>query len=459
MKRDLKSFNAALAAALGPKKLLVDPERMEDYAKDESDSGLFPPDVVAFAESAADVQAVFRLCSEHRVPVTPVAARTGKSGGSLCLQGGVALSLERMKAIKEINAEDLVVVTEPGVITQDLMKAVEEKGLFYPPDPNSLDMCTIGGNVAENAGGPRALKYGVTRDYVLGLEVVVPTGQILKIGHRSIKGVAGYDLTALFVGSEGTLGVVTEATLQLIPMPREIVTALITFENLVGAAQAVSAVLAAGILPRTLELLDEASVKAVDGKGFRFPAGTRAALLVEVDGNAQEPLFEEMTRVGEICEKFGVKETVVAQNEAQRREVWAARRQVSTALRSIKPLKVSEDIAVPRSKIPEMIERTHQIAKKHEVLVATYGHAGDGNLHANFLFSTPEERERVDRAVDEMLEVCIALKGTITGEHGVGYAKLELLPKEQGPELISLQKQLKKVFDPLNILNPGKMFL
>lgn len=451
-------FLQTLAAALGEKKLLRDPERLEDYSKDESDTGRFPPDVVVFAESTADVQAVFQLCREHRVPVTPCAARTGKSGGSVCVQGGIALSTERMKAIKEIALEDLVCVCEPGVVTQDLMKAVEEKGLFYPPDPNSLDMCTLGGNVAENAGGPRALKYGVTRDYVLGLEVVVPSGEVLKVGRRTIKGVAGYDLTALFVGSEGTLGIVTEITLQLIPLPREVVTALVTFETLDGAARAVNAVLAAGILPRTLELMDEMSVRAVDGKGFHFPAGTRAAVILEVDGGAAEPLLEEMGKAAEICEGFGVRETLVAQNEAQRRDLWAARRQVSTALRTIKPLKVSEDIAVPRSKIPEMIERTHALGRQHEVLVATYGHAGDGNLHANFLYQTAEERRRVDAAVHQMLRECIALGGTITGEHGVGLAKKEFLALEQAPELIALQKRLKQLFDPQGLLNPGKMF-
>ncbi|MBI5544048.1 MAG: FAD-binding protein, partial [Deltaproteobacteria bacterium] len=301
------AFLQALASAVGEKKLLRDADRLQDYSKDESDTGLYPPDVVCFAESAADVQAVLKLCSEHRVPVTPCAARTGKSGGSVPLQGGVALSTERMNRIKEISVEDLVCVAEPGVITEALMKAVEEKGLFFPPDPNSLDMCTLGGNVAENAGGPRALKYGVTRDYVLGLEVALPTGELLRMGRRTIKGVAGYDLTALMVGSEGTLGVVTEVTLQLIPLPREVVTALLTFETLNGAAQAVSAVLAAGILPRTLELMDEMSVRAVDGKGFHFPAGTKAAVILEVDGGSQEPLFEEMGRAAEICEAFGIK--------------------------------------------------------------------------------------------------------------------------------------------------------
>ena len=457
-KPDLIAFTRALTGSLGAGKLLLDREKLEPYAKDESDSGLFWPDLVCFAESAADVKEVFRLCTEFKVPVTPCAARSGKSGGSLPVEAGLALSLERMTRIKEISVEDLVAVCEPGVITGELMKAVEAQGLFFPPDPNSLDWCTIGGNVAENAGGPRALKYGVTRDYVLGLEVVVPTGEILKVGKRTIKGVAGYDLTGLFVGSEGTLGVVTECTLQLIPLPRHVVTALITFDTLHGAASAISAVLAAGILPRTLELLDGAAVTAVDGRGFRFPPGTRAAALVEVDGNAEEPLMEEMARLGEICVPFGVRETVIAQNEAQRRELWTARRMVSVALRQLKPFKISEDIVVPRSKIPAMVAKVQELGQRYGILVATYGHAGDGNLHANLLFADEEERRRCDAAVADLMTETIALGGTITGEHGVGLSKRGFIALEQSAELIDLQKRLKRFFDPAGILNPGKMF-
>jgi glycolate oxidase len=458
LSRDIDRFSSALSEAVGSSKVVLDPERFADYAKDESDSGRHLPDVLLFAESTSDVQAALRLCSAHGVPVTPCGARTGKSGGSVPIEGGLALSLERMKRIKEISVGDLVCVCEPGVVTGELMKAVEEKGLFYPPDPNSLETCTIGGNLAENSGGPRALKYGVTRDYVLGLEVVLPSGEALRVGHRSIKGVAGYDLTALFVGSEGTLGVITEATLQLLPKPREVMTALLVFDSLRGAAEAVSAMLASGILPRTLELMDSTAISAVDGKGFNFPAGTQAALILELDGDTLDPLFEQASRAEEICQPFGLKETLVAQNESERRGLWEARPQVSTALRTLKPLKVSDDIAVPRSRIAETIERIHEIGKRHGILVATYGHAGDGNLHANFLYGAPEERARVDLAVREMLEHTIALGGTITGEHGVGLAKRSLLPLEQGPGLIALQKSLKHLFDPQGILNPGKIF-
>jgi glycolate oxidase len=443
---------------VGPSKVWVDAPRIEPYSRDESDTGTFPPEAVAFVESAKDVVEVFRLCTLHQVPVTPVAARTGKSGGSLPVRRGLSLSAERMNHVKEISTEDLVCVTEPGVITGDLMKAVEEKGLFYPPDPNSLEMCTIGGNVAENSGGPRALKYGVTREYVLGLEVVMPTGEVLRVGKRTLKGVAGYDLTALIVGSEGTLGFVTEITLKLIPKPRHVITSLVIFDSLDRAAKAISAVLAAGVLPRTLELLDSNAIRAVDGRGFRFPPGAQAACIVEVDGNVEESLLSEMARVGEVCTAHGATETIVAQNEEQRRNLWAARRVVSTALRALKPMKISEDIAVPRSRIPDMVEVVQQLGRKYHLLVATYGHAGDGNLHANILFDNESERPMVDAAVGEMLRAAVQMRGTITGEHGVGIAKKDFMVMEQGAELVALQKRLKAFFDPHGILNPGKIF-
>jgi glycolate oxidase len=437
----------------------TDRETLEAYGKDESDTGEFPSDLVVLPRTTAEVQAVFRACQAIGCPVTPVGARSGKSGGSLPLHGGVSLSLERLNRIKEISVDDLICVTEPGVVTGELMKAVEAKGLFYPPDPNSLEFCSIGGNIAENAGGPRALKYGVTRDYVIGLEWVLPDGEVLRVGRRTIKGVAGYDLTGLFVGSEGTLGVATEITLQLIPLPRQVKTALIVFGSVLDAARAVSAVLAAGVLPRTLELMDDVSIQAIVHKGlFPFPPGSGAAILAEVDGNVDEGLLTELAAIGEICERHGATQTLVASSEEQRQKLWAARRVLSTALRSLKPYKISEDIAVPRSKIAETIEKLKAMGAELGLVVATYGHAGDGNLHANILFEGPHQRARVDEAVRRMLELTVALGGTITGEHGVGYAKRDFLALEQSPELIALQRRLKAFFDPSGLLNPGKIF-
>jgi glycolate oxidase len=448
----------ALTAGLSPAQLRRDDDTRATYGHDESDTGDFAPDWVAFPESTAQVSLVFRTCQALGVPVTPVAARSGKSGGSLPLLGGVSMSLERMNQIRSISAEDLIVVAQPGVITGELMKAVEAKGLFYPPDPNSLEFCSLGGNIAENAGGPRALKYGVTRDYVLGLEWVLPLGEVVRVGRQTIKGVAGYDLTGLFVGSEGTLGVATEITLQLLPLPRHVRTALIVFESVVDAAQAVTAVLGAGVLPRTLELLDDVSVRAVDGKGFSFPAGTGAAVLAEVDGMSEDALLGELAQVAEVCEAHGATQTLVAQNEEQRQKLWGARRTLSTALRALKPHKISEDIAVPRSRMAEVIRTLKAMGAEMGLTVATYGHAGDGNLHANILFDGPHERSKVDQAIERMLRLTVSVGGTITGEHGVGYAKREFLSLEQGPALIALQRSFKDLLDPKGLLNPGKIF-
>ncbi|MCP3161627.1 FAD-binding oxidoreductase [Myxococcus qinghaiensis] len=448
----------ALASILVEGQLRRDADTLAAYGRDESDSGVFPPDVVVFPESTAQVSAIFKACVAHGVPFTPCGARSGKSGGSLPLNGGVAVSLERMNRIHSISAEDLTAVVGPGVVTGDLMKAVEAQGLFYPPDPNSWEFCTLGGNVAENAGGPRALKYGVTRDYVIGLEWVLPDGEVLRVGRRTIKGVAGYDLVGLFVGSEGTLGVATEITLQLIPLPRKVLTALVVFPSVLDAARGVSAVLAAGILPRCLELIDDVALRAVDGRGFQFPEGAGSAVIAEVDGSNEEGLLEELSRLGDICAQQGATQTLVARDEGQREKLWAVRRVISPALRALKPHKISEDIVVPRSKIPEIISRLKTMGAELGLTVATYGHAGDGNLHANILYEGAHQRALVDEALRRMLVMTVELGGTITGEHGVGLAKREFLALEQSPALLELQRRLKAFFDPSGLLNPQKIF-
>ena len=459
---DARAVAAALEelrAALGAERVVADAERLEPYGRDEAGLGAHPPDLLVLARSAEEVKTVFAAASRHRVPVVPIGARSGKSGGSIALAGGIALSLERMDRILEIRAEDLTARVEPGVITGVFQEEVERQGLFYPPDPNSSDTCTLGGNVAENAGGPRALKYGVTREYVLGLEVVLPTGEILRTGRRTIKGVAGYDLTALIVGSEGTLGVVTEITLELLPRPRHVATALVVFRSVEDAARAVSRVLAAGVVPRCLELLDDVALQACARTApFKFPTDAGAAVLVETDGNEEEAVLAEIVRVAEAVQAEAFGEVIVAQNEAQRRDIWETRKKLSVNLRALHPLKLSEDIVVPRSRIADMVRKTREIGARYGLLVATYGHAGDGNLHANVLFDREEQRSRVEAAVGEVLRAAVDMGGTITGEHGVGLAKREYLEYEQGPQLIALQRRLKAVFDPLGILNPGKIF-
>ena len=464
----VRAGNRRVAAALatdlgrlvGAANVLTEPDRLLPYGHDESDLGDHVPEMVVRPRTAAEISGVLKLCGQAGVPVTPSAARSGKSGGCLPVRGGVVLSVERFDRILEIRREDLVGRAESGVVTGDYMKAVEGVGLFYPPDPASLAFCTLGGNVAENAGGPRALKYGVTREYILGLEVVLPTGEILRVGKQTIKGVAGFDLTALFVGSEGMLGVVTEITTKLLPLPREVQTALCLFPDGATASRAVSAVLAAGVLPRALEFIDDVAIaaSAVAKAPYQFPPGCGAALLAEVDGNVPEACAGEIERLGAICGSHGAIEVLLAQNDAQRRDLWETRRRVSINLKALHPLKISEDIAVPRSRIPDMVSEVQGIGRRLGLAVACYGHAGDGNLHANVLYDRPEERPRVDEAVGELLRAALRLGGTITGEHGVGLAKKEFLELEQGKDVVALQRRLKALFDPAGILNPGKMF-
>jgi glycolate oxidase len=430
----------------------------EQYETDESGYGRYPPQAVVQARNAQDVQAVLSYARPRKLPVVPWGRGSGKSGAALAERGGIVLSLEKMDRILEVSREDMVCVVEPGVILENLQKAVEAKGLFYPPDPNSQAMCSIGGNLAHNAGGPRALKYGVTRDYVLGVEAVLPTGELIKCGHRSWKGVAGYDLTQLLVGSEGTLAVITKAMLKVIPLPRAVSTMLAFFPDEDAAALGVQKIFGAGLLPRACELLDGPTMRYVSPKApFKFPENVGGALIVEHDGNSEDAVMEELARSGEMCTEAGAIDVVAAQDEAQRRRIWETRRMISVALMSVRPFKISEDVAVPRGKLVELIRRVREIGARHDIPTACYGHAGDGNLHVNLLFASAEERAKSHAAVDEVLQAAIDLGGTITGEHGIGLAKRAFLAKEQSRDVIELQRRLKKAFDPDDLLNPGKI--
>lgn len=456
----MSDWTRDLLDRLGPERVwLGDADLLAGYGRDESHLSGHPPAAVVLAEERAHVEEVMRFAAERRIPVTPCAARTGKSGGSIPLQGGIALSLEPMDRILRLEPENLTVTVQPGVITGKLMEAVEAVGLFYPPDPNSWETCTIGGNVATNAGGPRALKYGVTGDYVLGLEAVLPGGEVIRTGRRTLKGVAGYDLTSLLVGSEGTLAVITEITLRLVPRPSEIRTALCIFPDNLAAARAVTTLLASGILPRTLELFDDAAIAASSAKGpFRFPAGAGAALLAETDGDDGDAVMATLARLGEIALEAGALDVLIAQTESQRRDLWATRRQVSGALKQLYPRKISEDVAVPLGSIPAAIERFKAIGARHGFAVATYGHAGDGNLHTNVLYHGDDQLPAVEACLADLMAATLEFGGTITGEHGVGLAKKAWLPWEQGEGALALQRRLKAVFDPLGLLNPGKIF-
>lgn len=419
-----------------------------------------PPDAVVRPASASEVAAVLRACADANVYVTPRGAGTGKAGGCVPVHGGIVLALDRLKRVVELDEDNLVVRAQPGVILGELQSTVEEAGLFYPPDPASLALCTLGGNVATNAGGPRAVKYGVTGDYVLGLEAALPTGELVRTGRRTMKGVAGYDLTSLLVGSEGTLAVVTEVTLKLLARPRAVETALALFPSSSLAASCVSRVLRAGLLPRTVEYLDAASLAALrahPGVTLNLPANVGAALLLEADGSTSEEAFDVLSRALDIAMDAGAQDTVVATDERKRREIWEARRLLSEATRQLKPRKLSEDVVVPRSKLPELVARWGALGEEHGLLTCAYGHAGDGNLHAQVMFDDDGDLPRVEKLLTRLFEVTLEMNGTISGEHGIGVAKKRYLPLEQSPTLLALQQRIKDAFDPAGVLNPGKM--
>jgi glycolate oxidase len=420
----------------------------------------FLPDAVVFPRSTAEVSKVMRLASERKFPVVARGAGSGFTGGSIPIKGGVVLSTERMNGIIEIDAENMVATVEPGVVNWELQSAVEEIGLFYPPDPASLRFSTLGGNIAECAGGPRAIKYGVTRDYVLGLEAVLPTGEIITTGVRTMKGVVGYDLTRLIVGSEGTLAIVTKAFLKLLPLPETIRTVLAIFKTARAATEAVTAITSARVLPATLEFIDRACVEAVrEHSAIKLPDGAGAVLLIEVDGD-EGSTARQAAIVEKRCLEGGALSVRVAGDRDESRRLWETRRSVSQSLRGIKPHKLNEDVVVPRSRIPELIEGVEGISKAHGVIIACFGHAGDGNIHVNIMIdkNMPGEKERGYAAVKDVFAVTLKLGGTISGEHGIGTAKAPYLGMELGPETIAIMKGIKKVFDPRNILNPGKIF-
>lgn len=445
-----------LDRALGGSKLLVGGEASSVYAHDESETEPTLPDAVVLAADADDVAATLRVCAAHDVPVTPRGAGSGKTGGSVPVAGGVVLATEAMRAVKELSREDLLLVCEPGVILGDLHALVEREGLFYPPDPNSAASCAIGGNVAENAGGPRALKYGVTREYALGCEVALMGGERLRVGRRTVKGVTGYDVMATLVGSEGTLGVFTELTLRLLRKPAAVMTLLALFADVHAAGRAVSTIIARGLVPRCMELCDAQALVAMRAGGAAIDGRAGAMLLLEVDGDA--PLEPSAERVGEACADAGALDVLVAQDEAQRARLWAARKELSPSIRKLARHKLSEDVVVPRSQLPAFLAACDRVRDEERVRMLTYGHAGDGNLHTNFLWDDDDELPRVQRAIERCFRAVIALRGTLSGEHGIGVLKRPFLALEQAPGLVELQRRVKAAFDPRGLLNPGKIF-
>ncbi|PLT28977.1 glycolate oxidase subunit GlcD [Peribacillus deserti] len=418
------------------------------------------PDAVVSPRNTAEIAGILKICYEYKIPVVPRGSGTNLCAGTCPTQGGIVLLFKHMNQVLEIDEENLTATVQPGVITQDLIRAVEQKSLFYPPDPSSMKISTIGGNINENSGGLRGLKYGVTRDYVMALEIVLPNGDIIRTGGKLAKDVAGYDLTRLFVGSEGTLGIITEATLKLIPMPETKKTMLALYQNLEAAAQTVSNIIAHKIIPATLEFLDQPTLEAVEEFArVGLPTNVKAVLLIEQDGSP-ELVEKHMLKIAEICRQNEAVSVQTAGNDSEAEALMTARRAALSALARLKPTTILEDATVPRSEIANMVKAINEIADKYKVKICTFGHAGDGNLHPTCPTDSrnSEEIERVEQAFAEIFEKAVALGGTITGEHGVGEMKAPYLELKLGSAGIEAMKAIKHSFDPHNIMNPGKIF-
>ena len=454
-----RSDLSSLEKITGPRGLSIKKEERLVYSYDATGRS-YLPDAIVFPETEDQVSRIFKLASEKGFPVIPRGAGSGMTGGAVPVQGGIVLVTSQMNRIIDIDDQNFTATVEPGVIVGDLHKAVEAKGLFYPPDPASSSVCTIGGNIGECAGGPRAVKYGVTRDYVLGIRAVLPSGEIIKTGVTTAKGVAGYDLTRLIVGSEGTLALVTQAVLRLLPKPAAVKTMAVFFDRMDMAAKTVSAVMKQAVVPRCVEYLDRPSLDLVrDRLSFSIPPETRALLILELDGSP-DVVEDDAVRIESFCRNQGALEVMVAGDQTEAATLWQARKSLSPVLYKIAPHKINEDIVVPISKIPDMVEAIRKIQQDSGLTVVSFGHAGDGNIHCNIMYNKQDavQSEKAHKAVDELFDVTLKLGGTITGEHGVGITKMAYLPKEIGALELDLMKGIKQVFDPGNILNPGKIF-
>jgi glycolate oxidase len=458
-----KNIIKKLQAIVGEKHLATAKEDLMCYSYDGTGME-FMPAAVVFPGSAAEICSIMELANQELFPVIPRGAGTGMTGGALPVEGGLVLVTSRLNNILEIDSVNQVAVVEPGVITGKFQTAVKNEGLFYPPDPASRDFCTMGGNVAECSGGPSAVKYGVTRDYVLGLEVILPDGRLIHTGVRTAKGVVGYDFTRLFIGSEGTLGVVSKIIVRLLALPTHTRTFLVLTESLQQATILVSEIIKSGILPSTLEYMDSTALSVVnDYLPLYIPQNTRALLLIEVDGDEQSTaeqgeklltLLSDRQRYPEILE---VRQ---AENDKEVEDLWRARRSISPATFNLRPHKISEDVVVPRSKIPQLVDFTEKLSQELDVVILTFGHAGDGNIHVNIMVdkNNPEEDEKGQEAKRRLFDHVMTLDGTLSGEHGIGITKAPFLSLEMDETSIELMVKIKTLFDPNNILNPGKIF-
>jgi len=447
---------------VGAEYVVTDQSELEPYAHDETEDLHFYPQVALKPRSTEQVSQIMKICYENNIPVTPRGGGTGLSGGALPIHGGVILSTEKMNNIVEIDTNNLMAVVEPGVITEVLQNEVEKLGLFYPPDPASKGSCFMGGNIAECAGGPRALKYGVTKDYVYGLEVVLPNGEVINTGGKLLKNVSGYNLTQLIIGSEGTLGIATKIILKLIPLPQFRQTILVPFNSVQAATVCLTQIFAHKIIPCAAEFIEKKAVLAAEKKfEKKIPySESEALLLLAVDGNDEEVLEKEIEKIGEVCLAQGARDVFVAEGREQQEELWKMRRSISEAVKSISIYK-EEDTVVPRAALPELMKVLKEIEKKYQINIICYGHAGDGNIHANIIKENMDDQkwnQVLPVAIREIFTEVVKLGGTISGEHGIGYVQKENLPIALTSTEIELMRQIKRVFDPKNILNPGKLF-
>ncbi|NII23634.1 FAD-binding protein [Pseudoflavitalea sp. X16] len=444
--------------------VLLDEESLNNYGHDETEHLLYPPEVVIRPRTTEEISAIMKICNQHKIPVTPRGAGTGLSGGALPHLGGVLISTDRMNSILSIDERNLQVITEPGVITEVLQNAVKEKGLFYPPDPSSRGSCFIGGNIAENSGGPKAVKYGVVKDYVLNLELVLPNGDVIWTGANVLKNSTGYNLTQLVVGSEGTLGIVTKIVLKLIPLPKYDLLMLVPFQSLEKAGEAVSAIFRAGFTPSALELVEIDALRIVsrfvDSSAVPVTEGTAAHLIIEVDGNHLDTLMVEMETIGSLLANYDAGEPYFADDAQQKAELWKLRRRVAEAVK-IDGYTIEEDTVVPRAELPALIRGVKELGIQYNFQAVCYGHAGDGNLHIRIKkegIANSNDDPEVIKGIRALFKLVHELGGTISGEHGIGLLQKNYMDIVFNESQLQLMRGIKKTFDPNNILNAGKIF-
>jgi len=457
-----KNIVNELVSLLGKDNVLTEKEDKINYSYDATpDVKRYEPDVIVTPASKEDIIRLVKMAAKYKIPVVTRGAGTNLSGGTIPVDGGIVLSMLKLDKIIEVDAANLTATVEPGLIIQKLNEAAAAHGLIYPPDPGTVTTATMGGSVSECSGGLRGLKYGVTKDYIMGLEVVMPDGEVIHTGGKTVKNVSGYDLTKLFTGAEGTLGIITEIIVKLIPAPKFRRSMLVIFDNLDNAGKTIADIISNKVIPATLEIMDNVTIRTVENYSkIGLPVDAEAVLVIEVDGSIEDVVLNEFETVKAICTGNGAVSVKLAQSDADRDAIFAARRAALPALAQVKPTTILEDATVPRSRIPDMLKAIKAIAEKYKIRIGTFGHAGDGNLHPTILTdeSDKEEMERVHKAIDEIFSTAINLGGTLSGEHGIGMAKSKYMEMQFGKSGMDVMKKIKQALDPDNIMNPGKMF-